>query len=79
MIAQHEVEVWMSRFATALQTVQPSTDRPLALEIAALAWTTLSIVPPEQAVETFLLAVRDVIAGRECMPGPPGSAPLEPD
>jgi hypothetical protein len=48
------IEVWSSRFATALRNVQPSISRELALGLAGVMHSSLGLLRPEAAVQTFL-------------------------
>jgi hypothetical protein len=48
------IEVWASRFATALCAAQPSVGRSLALELATAIHPTISVLRPEDAAQTFL-------------------------
>jgi hypothetical protein len=48
------IEVWTSRFATALCGAQPSVDHALALDLAAVVHPSLGVLRPEAAAQTFL-------------------------
>jgi hypothetical protein len=48
------IEVWSSRFATALCNSQPTVDRALALDLAQVVHPTLGVLRPESAAQTFL-------------------------
>jgi hypothetical protein len=48
------VEVWTSRFSAAMCAAQPSVDRALALELAAVVHPSLGVLRHEDAAQTFL-------------------------
>lgn len=49
-----EIEMWLSRFATALCCEQPSVDRSLARDLAVIVQPSLGVLGPEVAAQTFL-------------------------
>ena len=60
MIPKFSEEIWLSRFAKHLQRVQPGFSPLIAREVALHVYSKLMMLKPEDAVQTFLVSMKDM-------------------